>query len=199
MDILENFEAKQATKICLAALCNLNKMIFCDYPVSNSSNLDLIHQFLTKTHCQKMAGNCNSSITFLKKLLETDKPNYQQLIKRKKQFSGWHDFLTEQHMYYYSRNKPNWNNLGLCLHYLIDCHYHIYTRLLASPGKTKCFWCEQDISESWSQTLSEILCKKIPKIFLYQRAFHTETLNLDLDLIEDSLGDAHFLLQKTVK
>lgn len=192
----------------IAILKNINKLLFEEHSVEgDETNLKICHKYIPKSRWGALGSNLRGNLSFMKKLTSYKDTNLEPIIKRRKKITEWQDYLTQQHMFHFGKNRaPEWNSLGLALHYLLDCYYHIYTKMLAKNKRATCFWCNADLGKKWSQVLSDVLVNNLPKIFLYWQIVlsrldcrtHINEL-LDDSLVENSLNDVKFLVRQSIK
>jgi hypothetical protein len=203
-DLLNKLESRDAFRIYLTLLKNMTTCVVNDYPLADkTTNHQLIHKYIPKSKLNQLSSNLRGNLRFMKSMMSQKETDFSKILKRKKKLTEWHDYLTRNHMYFYSRNATDeWNYLGLSIHYLLDSYYHVFTRMTADPKTASCFWCSANLSKKWSEVLSDIIVDQFPKTYLYLNlAQNIATANEPIDerLISAHLDNMKFLVHESIK
>lgn len=184
----------------LSLLERIGYLLTEDYPIeSRITNLHFMHDHIPKTRLKNLAAIFKRNTKFIAKSLEKKHIDTEKVCKLKKQIADFHKYLTGLHLDKYCQNRAaSWNYLGLAIHYLLDCYYHVY--LQATATKPVCSWCQTQLA-SWDEFNQFILNDRLMKFFIYFNIAQEIWLNneITVEVIDYYADNMKFLVEKAIK
>lgn len=184
----------------LSLLEKLGLLITQEYPIeSRLTNWHFMHDHLPKTRLKSLAALFKRNNKFILKSLSKKSVDIEKTCKLKGQIADFHKYLTGLHVDKYCQNRTDsWNYLGLAIHYLLDCYYHVY--LQAFAANPVCSWCQTQPAD-WDEFNNFVLNDRLIKAFIYFNLAQEIWLQNDItsEVINHYLDNMKFLVEKSIK